>query len=347
MSEQARRTEIRLFLKGVDISNDITGYLQSMTYTDNEEDKTDDINITLDDRGGNWIQSWLNTGEERKALKGMELRAVIIQHNFLAGRSKTLDSGMFEIDSVDHSGPPDKLTIKATSIPYVSAIRQTPKTKVWENISLKNVGNEIAVNGGLTLMYLSDYNPVYKRKEQLKTSDIVFLKKLCKGAGLSLKVTSNEIIMFDAAEFEKKKEIKELIKGKENIISYRLSTKTVDAEYAKCTVSYTDPITKELISATYEKPGAGEGSQELKIDEKVNSQAEALELAQKYLRAKNKGETTAQFTLIGDVDYCAGVTIRLIGFGEFDGKYIIETATHSPTGGYKVDIKLRICMEDY
>lgn len=348
---RARRTEIKLYFKGIDISKDITGYLKSMTYTDNEEDKADDISITIDDRGGNWMLSWLNTaaeeGKERKAFKGTELHAVIIQHDFFNGSDRTLDCGTFEIDSVDYSGPPDELTIKATSIPYASSVRQTPKTKVWENISLKNIGNTIAENGGMEFMYLSDSIPKYKRKEQLKTSDIVFLKNLCKGAGLSLKVTSNEIIMFDALEFEKKKEIKELIKGKENIISYKLSTKTVDAEYTKCTVSYTDPTTKESISATYEKPGAGKQTQELKIDEKVNNKAEALELAKKYLRSKNKGETTAQFSLIGDVDYCAGVTVRLTGFGEFDGKYIVETATHSPTGGYKVDIKLRICMEDY
>lgn len=434
---RARRTEIKLYFKGIDISKDISNYLKTMTYTDNEEDKTDDISIALDDRGSKWLTKWLNTKnatkktestqkkeiavgdvvqfkggpvyissmaasptvnrgaskckvtiknsnahplhlisedggrvygwvnsadvegasaagteevKERKAFKGTEIHAVIIQKNlFSNGKDKVHDCGVFEIDSVDFSGPPDVLTIKATSIPYSSTLRQTQKTKVWENTTLKNIGSTIAGNNGLKIMYLSEDNPKYKRKEQLKMSDIVFLKKLCKGAGISLKVTSKMIVMFDAAEYEKKPEVKKLKKGKGNILSYKLSTKTTDTEYVKCTVSYTDPNTKKTISATYTKPGAGDGkdAQELKIEEKVNDEGEALTLARKYLRAKNKGETTAQLTLIGDVDYCAGVTVRLYGYGEFDGKYIVETATHNLTGGYTVDLKLRNCLEDY
>lgn len=433
---RARRTEIKLTFKGVDITRDLEKYLQSMTYTDNEEDKTDDISLTLDDRGSKWLTKWLNTknatktvrgsakkdiavgdivqfkggpvyissmaasptvnrgasrckvtiknsnahplhlisedgarvygwvnaadvegGEagqpqqerERKAFKGTEIHAVIIQKNpFSDGKDKVHDCGVFEIDSVDFSGPPDELTIKATSIPYSSTLRQTKKTKVWENSTLKNIGAAIAGNNGLQLMYLSEYNPTYKRKEQLNISDIVFLKKLCKGAGISLKVTSKKIVMFDAAAYERKPEVKKLKKGKKNILSYKMSTKTTDTEYVKCTVSYTDPVTKEKIEATYTKPGGGgENAQELKIEEKVNSREEALTLARKYLRAKNKGETTAQITVIGDVDYCAGITVRLYGYGEYDGKYIVETATHNLTGGYTTDLKLRSCLEDY
>lgn len=429
----ARRTEIQLEFKGVDITRDLKKYLQSMTYTDNEEDKADDISITLDDCGGKWLTKWLNTknveqgGEkneiavgdtvqfkggpvylssmaasgvtnkgasrckvtiknnnahplhlisldgvgvygwvdvcdveegkaasakriqERRAFKGTEIHAVIIQRNPGSdGKDKVHDCGVFEIDSVDFSGPPDKLTIKATSIPYSSTLRQTKKTKVWENSTLKYIAAEIAQENGLQLMFLSGHNPTYKRKEQLKLSDIVFLKKLCKGAGISLKVTSKKIVMFEAETYEKKEELKKLEKGKENILSYKLSTKTTDTEYAKCTVSYTNPITKQKIKATYEKPGSSsKNAQELKIEEKVGSREEALTLARKYLRAKNKGETTTQFTVIGDVDYCAGITVRLYGYGEYDGKYIVETATHNLTGGYTTDLKLRSCLEEY
>lgn len=432
----ARRTEIKLKFKGVDISEDLEKYLQSMTYTDNEEDKTDDISLTLDDRGSKWLTKWLNTknaqktaqalekkefavgdmvqfrggpvyissmaasptvnrgasrcrltiknsnahplhlisedgarvygwvnasdvegGEEgqpqqekeRRAFKGTEIHAVIIQKNPASdGKDKVHDCGVFEIDSVDFSGPPDVMTIKATSIPYSSTLRQTEKTKVWENSTLKTIGAAIAANNDMQLMYISEYNPTFKRKEQLNISDIVFLKDLCKGAGISLKVTSKTIVMFDAAEYEKKPEIKKLKKGKENILTYKMSTKTTDVEYAKCTVSYTDPVTKEKIQATYTKPGeGGKNAQELKVEEKVNSKEEALVLARKYLRAKNKGETTAQLTVVGDVDYCAGVTVRLYGYGEYDGKYIVETATHNLTGGYTTDLKLRSCLEDY
>lgn len=43
----ARRTAVRLTFAGVDISTDINKHLLSLTYTDNEEDKTDDLQLIL------------------------------------------------------------------------------------------------------------------------------------------------------------------------------------------------------------------------------------------------------------------------------------------------------------
>ena len=51
----ARRTVVRLTFDGVDISADINRYLQSLSYTDNEQDETDDLQLTLDDREGVWL----------------------------------------------------------------------------------------------------------------------------------------------------------------------------------------------------------------------------------------------------------------------------------------------------
>ena len=110
---------------------------------------------------------------------------------------------------------------------------------------------------------------------------------------------------------------------------------------------YTDPNTKKTIEATYRPENANSDGQKLEVKQKVSSVAEAQELARKSLRAKNKGETTAEFTLVGDVDYVAGITVRVYGYGEFNGKYIVEQATHSITGGYKTQIKLRSCLEGY
>ena len=110
---------------------------------------------------------------------------------------------------------------------------------------------------------------------------------------------------------------------------------------------YTDPDTKKTIEATYTAPGADPDGQTYEFKHKVSSQAEALELAKCQLRQRNKGETTAEFTLVGDVDYVAGITVTVYGYGEFDGKYIVEQAQHSITGGYKVQIKLRSVLEGY
>lgn len=354
----ARRVEVKLYFKGKNISKELSKYLLSMSFTDKEDDEADEIDITLDDREGKWIKDWLNTSKEikkstkteniKKAFKGTEIHAMVVQKNpYSDGRDKVLDCGTFEIDQVNYSGPPQKLTIKATSIPYKSKLRQTKRNRTWEKTNLKKISEKIAKQSSMKNMYLSDYNPSYKRREQKNMTDIAFLKKLCKSAGISLKVTSKTIVLFDAADFESKTEVKKLKAGKGNILSYSFSTKTADTAYSSCHVIYTDPGTKKTIEATYKPPGANSDGQTLEVKQKVSNKSEALTLAKKSLRARNRGETTAEFTLAGDVGYVAGITVRVYGYGEFNGKYIVEQATHQITGGYKVKIKLRSCLEGY
>ena len=347
----ARRVAVKLFFKGADISKELSKYLQSLSFTDKEEDEADGISITLDDREGKWIKDWISTGREKgtkRAFKGTEIHALVVQKNFKSdGKDKLLDCGVFEIDEVGYSGPPQKLTIKATSIPYKTQLRQTKHKKAWENTTLKNIAKKIAEKNGMKLMYLSAFNPSYKRKEQKNQTDIAFLKRLCKKAGISLKVTSKTIVLFDAAEYEKKNEVKKIKAGKGNILSYSFNTKTADASYTKCHVQYTDPHTKKKIEYTYKPGNANKDGQTLEIKQKVSSVGEAKILAEKMLREKNKGETTAEFTLVGDVDLVAGITVKVYGYGEFNGKYIIEQATHNITGGYRTQIKLRSCLEGY
>lgn len=344
----ARRTAIKLYFKGTDISKELSKYLLSMTYTDKEENETDDINISIDDREGKWIKNWLGSGGDKKAYKGTEIQPIIIQKNMLSnGKDKVLDCGTFEIDEVDYSGPPAKVTIKATSIPYKTKLRQTKHNKAWQNTTLKNIANRIAKNSSMKLLYESSYNPRYKRKEQVNQTDIVFLKKLCKNAGISLKVTAKTIVMFDSEKYEQKTEVKKIKKGKGNILSYNFSTKTADAAYSACHVAYTEPKTNKKIECTYKPLKANKDGQTLEVKQKVTNVAEAKMLAKKMLRSKNKGETTASFTLVGDTNLVAGVTVRVYGYGAFNGKYIVEEAVHNVTGGYTTQIKLRSCLEGY
>lgn len=341
--DSARRTDIMIHFAGVDISQRIRPYLLSMTYTDNEEDRTDDLQISLDDRDRTWLR-WLN---EKGNAKGVKVQAVIVQKNWDGtGRDRKLDCGTFELDSIDFSNPPGKVNIKATSIPYASTMRMQIKTKAWENVKLSAIANDLAAQNGMDCMYESSYDPLYTRKEQVKKTDLVFLQELCKGAGISLKVTSNTIVLFDAAEYEKKPPVFTISFGNSDITRASFGTSYTDTAYSSCHVVYEDPQTGQKIEGEYQQPGEGSG-QVLEVNERVTSAAEAKQLAQKRLRQKNKGEFKAEFTLVGNVALVAGVTVQVEGYGLFDGKYIIETATHNPTGGYSVGLKLRRVLEGY
>ena len=65
------------------------------------------------------------------------------------------------------------------------------------------------------------------------------------------------------------------------------------------------------------------------------------------LREKNCQEWTGNFTVVGNLNLVAAITIKLLGFGKYDGKYIITRASHSIGSGYQTSIEVRRCLNGY
>jgi len=212
-------------------------------------------------------------------------------------------------------------------------------------------------------MYESDSNPFYERVEQVKESDMNFLSDLCHDAGISLKCSDGQLILFDQAAYEAKPPVLTLRRNNGRIlpaapqaygaygkredcgeyIDYRLSTGAAETQYGSCRVSYVDAATGQLIEgkATAEGEDGGSG-QCLEITAKVKDAGEAQALAAKHLRLHNKFNRTASFTLPGNTGLAAGLTVLLEDFGGWSGKYIIKQAEHSVSGsGFVTKIILR------
>ncbi len=274
--------------------------------------------------------------------------AVLKQKNWNnTGKDATLNIGTFEIDSINMSGPPSKMTVKATSIPYTSTLRMEKKSRAWENYTLKGIAEEIVKRNGLQLMYEASENPKYKRKEQVQTSDIRFLQTLCHAAGMALKATEMTIVIYSMADYDEKPVVRTFQRGDDDIISYKMETSLNDTAYTSCHVSYTDPDSKKTIEYTYTPNSKAGTGQTLQINEKVRNKPEAHELAKKRLREKNTQEYKASLKIVGDVAMVAGITVNLKGFQQFDRKYKVTRAVHSIFGGYTVDLTLQQVLEGY
>lgn len=278
-----------------------------------------------------------------KTEKGLLIQAAILRQNWRGdGKDELLECGQFELDTINAQGPPNTVSLKATALPFCSSIRQTEKSKSWENYTLSGIANEMADKNGMACMFESGVNPSYKRIEQYKNSDIAFLKKLCQDAGCSLKITNNIIVIFNQSKYAEKPAIRTICYGKD-YISYKLST-SESGTYTSCRVSYTGNDGK-VISGTayitgYKKDD--KKNQCLEIKQKVSSVAEAQTLAAQTLRLHNKFEFSATFTVPGDPSLLAGCNIMLSGFGAWDGKYAVKQARHKvDNAGYTTQISLR------
>ena len=357
----ARRVAVEIVFDGADITTSIRPYLLSLTYTDSEEDESDSLQIQLQDRDSLWLENWLNKAVEATAAAKFSMSATITPENW-GNSGGSLPTGRFELDSVEAHGPPATVSIKGSSLAYGSSIRQTKKTKAWENYTLSGIASEIAGNAGLSCLYEAAGNPTYKRKEQTKKSDITFLSELCHDEGISLKCTDGQLVLFDQSVYEALPPVMTIRKDGGRILpaapeahgaygkdpsckayeDYSFSTGAAETQYGSCRVSYRDPATGNCIEGIATADGDdGDSEQRLEITARVSSAGEAKALAEKHLRLHNKFNRSASFTLPGNTALVAGVTVMLEGFGGWDGKYMVKQATHTVSGGYTTKIDLR------
>lgn len=348
---EARRISAIIKYNNKDISVDISKYLKSISYTDNLSGEADDLQITLEDKAGLWQSTWMPE-------KGALLDAMLQQKYWqtLSALPQSLRLGLFEIDEITSSGYPSEVQIKAVSVPDNNTLRGIERSRSWEKAKLQVIANDIASAAGMSLFWDTEENPVLDRAEQTEQSDLSFLYAICKDKGLALKISDKKIIVFDEAKYEAEKAKITIVKPgtiykKESGMKYlfvgtgySLRTKIRDI-YAACRVNYQQGSSKSNIEATY--TAAGKKGKTLQVNEQVESVVEALNLAKKRLREKNKDEVTGSLNMLGNFVLLSGVTVNLLGFGAFDGRYLITRASHDIGSGYTTNIDVRRCLNGY
>lgn len=339
MSTQvSRRVFLNVIYQGADISKDISPYLIDFTYTDNAHGKDDDISLTLEDRQGLWRGDWFPT-------RGDSISVSITSINWDGPDDvRVLPCGTFQVDEIECFGPPTVATIKAVSTPVSSAAKRRKETKAWEAVSLSVIAGEISSKHGLSLFWDAANDPFYERKDQIEVPDLVFLKGLCIDAGLAIKTTDNQLVVYSEDVYDKKAPVDEICFGQKRISTYRLRAKTAGINKA-ARVQYHDSQKDE----TYEAYVSGslefnEVEEVLEINQKVGSHAEAEGIAKKRLYEANKTERSGTISLMGHFAYVGGCTVALSGWGAFDGLYFVERAVHcvDKGGGYTTSLDIRI-----
>lgn len=232
------QTYLRLLFTeaGKSVSESILPDLLSFTYDDKETNEADEISITLKDPTGKWASKWKPDGGE------------VIRAYIAAGttekKGRELFCGKFFVDSLRTSGSPRVFEMRAVSIPMNTPIRRKMVTKAWEKKTLKGIAQEIAAAAKVKLLFDSQEDPSYDRQDQKAESNLKFLSRLCEDAGLSIKVTDSEIVIFDQASYEKKKPVKTLTLGVSDILSWDFESQQSET-YKSCTISYRNPKAKK------------------------------------------------------------------------------------------------------
>lgn len=332
----ARNLSAQVFINSVDVTRDLSPYLRSIEYQDVESSETDVLTLELEDRERLFIGDWLPT-------RGDTLEVELIWNNKNGdGLQERLPLGVFEVDEVELSYPASVCKMKANSVPQNSLLREVDESKSWEEVPLSSIAADIAAASGVELVYDVEFDPKIARAEQGEQSRLAFLEKLCRDNAIALKVADGKLILFDEVKLEEQEPVLTLTRDVSAIEHFRANA-TLTEIYKECRVSYKHGKHSELYEATFPAPDKKDGKI-LKINQRVESTAEAERLARKSLREKNKDEIKISLTTVGDFNLLSGNVLNLRGFGWFDGKYLIERARHSIGGGYTTAIECHKCL---
>lgn len=315
---RARRASISVTYEYVNITDEINGSVKTLTYTDVASGESDSLSLSLQDRDRKWMGGWAPR-------KGDHLSANAAFQDWNGeGDHWGIYCGSFEVDDISMSGPPPACTIGAVSIPRSTAFNEEERTKNWEEVTVKEIAEEIAARAGISLYYEAE-EIVIKSMEQDKQNDCKFLYAVCEKYGLAMKVFAEKIIIFDEARYEAAPPVVNLT-YEDFAARYQYKSK-LEGTYTGAKIAYSDPGTGEDHIVT-----VGGGDRIKEINEEADSAADAQKKAVAALNNANKKDTTFSGTVKARRELIAGRCISISGFGAPDGIYYLDKVVTKISG---------------
>lgn len=317
-----------LKMEGVDVSKDLSPYIKSVSYIDRTSAESDEISVLLNDSDGRFANRWYpDQGTEMRLNFGYE------------GQSLT-DAGLFELDEVNLEGDISGDTCELRALATVtSKAMRTRRDQAYENITLKVLAETVASRLKMTVIGSIDNSIKLERESQFQETDLGFLTRVAAENGHMFSMRGTYLVFTKVQDLHKKEAIgtiekKDLRRWTINDTTGRTfrvaSHRHFDARKGRSIKYRTDPQGNVL----GEDEEVDEGYVESMAQAEVRANAKRLKITESQVRAT--------ITLsVGTAKYVAGANIMLKGFGKRDGKFFIETSTHTFTSsGYTTELEI-------
>lgn len=142
---------------GVDITEDISDDVLSITYEDAIEGESNEVRILVDDMSGKWKNEWVtNVGS-----------TISLEIGYSSKR--LLNCGEFQIDEVVYSGQPDSVEIRCLSIGEDNSWRDED-SKIFVDQTVEEIVNHFAAKNNVEVVRVNGFAPLRDLIEQPLTS---------------------------------------------------------------------------------------------------------------------------------------------------------------------------------
>ncbi|MBH9537913.1 contractile injection system protein, VgrG/Pvc8 family [Novosphingopyxis sp. YJ-S2-01] len=161
----------RIALDGRDLSDRLRPYLMSIALQERREDAADQLTVDLDDSAGDLALPPVGaTIQVQLGFEGQD-------GGVAAG---LFDKGLFTVDEVTHSGPPDRITLRARSADFTSSWRMR-RDQSWQDVTLGAVLQELAGRQEIKARIAAALaSRQFATLVQSRESDLAFLRRLGK-----------------------------------------------------------------------------------------------------------------------------------------------------------------------
>lgn len=327
------RPDFVLTYEQTDITADVANQLLSFDYTDYLDGQSDELQLAFEDVDGRWLNAWYPAqGDSLSLSVGDQFTGLIAW-------------GSFEIAEIEHERRPDVVTIKALST-GISKANRTLQPKAYENTSLAQIVRIVA--GRLKLSVTGTVRDIaIKRATQYQERDVEFLTRLAAEYGHAFKIVGQTLVFTDRLALAEqdpvavvdwadviRSRLRDLIKGvPESAVVSGYDSKTKQAY-----------VVKRQSKAKRAKAKRSSTTDTLKITpNKGESQAQMEARADAALEAADD-QIAGTLTLVGSPKLVAGQVLRLTGYGQMSGKYLVKQSRHSYSrlAGYTTDIEVKM-----
>lgn len=322
---EVRRPYIKILYNSKDITEDVTKYLLSLSYSDKVEGESDEIELEFEDSDGLWRGPWYPE-------KGAKLDVTI------GYPDETLQCGVFELDEIELSGPPDVVKVKGLAAGIKGSTR-TKRSYAHEKKTLRQIAQTVASRNGLSVQgTIPDVR--FDRITQNREPDLTFLRRIAADYGCIFSVRDQQLIFTTIYEIEERSPSTEI--DRLDLATYSFKDKAAKT-YKDAKVSFHNPKEKKVVATEYQTSqesnadgfaytqiATGDTKQ---IYAKAENKQQAEQKAKAHLHKANSKQQEGSVTLEGNVYMVAGNNFTMTGMGKLSGSWHITESRHTITRG--------------
>lgn len=382
-NKTSRRSEVKIFIAGKNVTTALAPYLLGITVNDKLSAEVDDMTITLEDRDDKFISEWwpergdmvsasitVYNREEDKSKEVLKFGAFeidLVTHKSSPARTVEIKAvatfnSILRKEIHNKNWEHTKLSVICKEIAKASGMKlayegadveilscaQTDMTDL-QFLSKLGEDNDFVIK-------IADETLYIVKQDTLENAPVVaifsrFDFTSCDAAAQAFDLYKEAVASYWVPHTKKPKSAKAIARAKEQDELKKAQPEYVAAHQGNSAhhSGAAKPKKDKYKTEHYlDKANIKGGGKTLHIRQKFDNATQAKEKALAMLKQKNRGEYRISATLLGHPLICAGVTIYIVDYGRFDGKYFVDNVTHSKTksSGYVTSFTAHMCLGD-